>query len=160
MRESPSQQNSATAALVVWSSVCLSVLRLSLETANRLILWHLYGYETVVRHHLTIVRVKPELVVSNGDVLKGWGFTHYLIGVSLWIPISTITLVLLFKYLAPDWWKRRLNGSRAARPGGLGIAALLVMFFCIPGFLPFAAAMAMGLTGTAVGLYWLRATAP
>jgi hypothetical protein len=101
MREFVRREGRGTAALIVWSSICLTVLRLSLEASNRLILWHLYGYRTVANYNLSIVRVKPELVVSNGDVLKGWGFIHYLIGVSLWIPVSTIALVLLFKHVTP-----------------------------------------------------------
>lgn len=66
-----------SAAIIVWSSVTLSALRLSLEAANRLILWHLYGYNTVTHDHLSIVRIKPNLLVSNEDVLKGWGFQQY-----------------------------------------------------------------------------------
>ena len=41
------RKDSGSAALIVWGSIYLSLLRLSLEAANRLILWHLYGYTTV-----------------------------------------------------------------------------------------------------------------
>lgn len=49
----------------------------------------------MVANHLWLVRAKPELVVSNGDVLRGFGPIHYFYGVALWIPATIAVLVLL-----------------------------------------------------------------
>lgn len=155
-----SHADSGSAATIVWSSVTLTALRLSLEAANRLILLHLYGYNTVTHDHLSIVRVKPELVVSNGDILKGWGFFHYLIGASLWLASTLFILTLLFKYVTPQCWREQSKNGGGSPPGGvIGIAGTLIMFFCIPGILEFIPAVSLGLAAAILGLFWLRVSA-
>ena len=74
--------------LILWASVCLTMLRLCLEAAAWLVLWQVYGRQTVAGLHLSMVRIKPELVVSNGDVLRGFGPLHFFYGVGLWIPTT------------------------------------------------------------------------
>lgn len=146
-----------SAAVIVWASVVLSVMRISLETSNRLILWQAYGWQKVQHEHLSIVRVKPQLVVSNGDILRGLGPLHFLYGIALWIPLTFAILVPLLKYAAPDWW-RRVAGARrwTPQPRAIGIVTLFIMFFAIPGFLPALPALSLGALATTAGLFWLR----
>lgn len=135
----------------------LSVLRFSLETSNRLILWQAYGWHKVQHEHLSIVRVKPQLVVSNGDILRSLGPLHFFYGIALWIPLTFAILVPLLKYGAPDWWVRVSSAKRwTPQPGAIGILALLIMFFAIPGFLPALPALSLGALATIAGLFWLR----
>ena len=160
MTELTRRSDDRSAFMVVWSSVTLSALRLSSESAKWLILWHLYGYKTIVRDHLAIVRVKPELVVSNGDILRGWGFAHFLIGVSIWLPTTMLALTLLFKWFTPQWYREYSKNGATNSGGSAGVAATLVMFFCIPGLLSFAPAMVLGLSAATLGLLWLRLNPP
>ena len=133
------------------------MLRFSLETSNRLILWQAYGWEKAQHEHLSVVRVKPQLVVSNGDILRSLGPVHFLYGIALWIPLTFVILVPLLKYGAPDWWER-VSGARrwSPQPGAIGIVSLLIMFFAIPGFLPTLPALSLGVLAATRGLVWLR----
>lgn len=143
--------------MIVWASVVLSAMRFSLETSNRLILWQAYGWQKVQHEHLSIVRIKPQLVVSNGDILRSLGPLHFLYGIALWIPLTFAILVPLFKYATPNWWRRVSGATRwTPQPGAIGIIALLIMFFAIPGFLPPLPALSLGALATTAGLFWLR----
>lgn len=148
-----------SAALIVWGSVVLTILRLSMEAANWLVLWQIYGKRTVAQDHLSIVKIKPVLVVSNGDVLRGFGAVHWFYGVALWIPSTLAVLIPLMRYGAPGWWKRALATRRNVRPGMLGIVALLGMFFTIPR-LPVVWALAIGVPAALIGVWWLRRRVP
>jgi hypothetical protein len=145
-----------SAAVIVWASICLTALRVSLEAANRLVLWRVYGSTVVARQHLSMVRIKPVLMVSNGDILRGWGFIHFLFGISLWIPVSVGVLIVVFKYATPQWWREQRESGGKTSPGAVGIVATLVMFVCIPGKLGFVPAMALGLSAAILGLSWLH----
>ena len=151
--------DSDSAAFIVWASVSLTVLRLSLEVSNRLILWQVYGRRTVSANHLALVSVKPQLVASNGDVLRGFGPIHYLYGVALWIPTTIAALILLGRYVAPCWWREASTNPRKMKPGAVGVVATLLMFFTIPG-LPVVQALTFGGLAAAVGLWWLRNSVP
>ena len=145
---------SNSAALIVWGSICLTDLRLSLKASNWLILWYVYGWQIVARDHLSIVRHKPQLVVSNGDILRGLGALHFLFGVSLWILTTIAVFSLVMKLLVPQWWRQALE--RPTRFGGvIGTVALLAMFVTILG-LPLVPALVLGTLAAAVGLWWLR----
>jgi hypothetical protein len=136
--------------------VVFTILRLSVEASNWLVLWQVYGQRTVAHYHLSVVRIKPELVVSNGDILRGFGPIHYFYGASLWITTIAI-LVLLFRYVAPKWWELASAREAKPNPGAIGIIASLVMFFAIPtDLLPFIPALGFGTFAAAAGLWWLR----
>ncbi len=133
------------------------MLRFSLETSNRLILWQVYGWEAVKRDHISIVSIKPLLVVSNGDVLRGMGPIHFFYGIGLWIPLTFAILMPVLKYAAPDWWRRVSNAPRwTPQPRAIGIIVLLILFFAIPGFLPALPALSLGIVASLAGLFWLR----
>lgn len=144
-----------SAAVIVWGSVCLTMLRLSLEASNWLILWYVYGWSRVAHEHLLIVRAKPELAVSNGDVLHGLGFLHFLAGVSLWLAGTFAVFNLVVKPLAPAWREAKRPMERV---GAIGIIAVLVMFLAIPVLLPLGRAVTLGALAAAAGICWLRRT--
>ena len=56
-------------ALVIWLVITLSMLRIASRVSGQIILIHAYGWGRVSREHLQMARLKPLLVVSNGDVL-------------------------------------------------------------------------------------------
>lgn len=141
--------------LVICLAVCTSVLRVSLETVDRGILRHAYGQERVAREHLRIVRAKPELVVSNGDVLPGLTFRRYLmIGVP-WLAISFVSLALTYRFALPRPEQERLlqGNNRVSAPAVLWALAL---FFLVPGWLPLTWALAFGVGSAILALIWAR----
>jgi hypothetical protein len=145
--------HSNSAALIVWGSISLTDLRLSLEASNWLLLWYVYGWQRVARDHLSIVRHKPQLVVSNGDLLQGLGPLHFLFGVSLWIPTTIAVFTLVMKLFAPKWWRRALEGP--TRLGGaIGTVAVVALFVTILG-LPLVPALVFGTLAAVLGLCWL-----
>ena len=132
-------------------------MRVSREVSNRLILWHVYGWPRILRDHLSIVGVKPMLKVSNGDVLPSMGFLHFLCGIAIWIPLTFAILIPLMKNAAPEWWRRVSTAQRwTPQPRAIGVIALLIMFFAIPGFLPAVPGLSLGALATLAGLFWLR----
>lgn len=144
-------------ALVLWMSVVAGALRFSIWAANEITLWYLYGWATVKHDHLRIVRFKPELVVSNGDVLKGIGFYHYLVGVGIWLPLGAGLLALIFYKLVPrEMHPILMERPQSAQPSGGAVVVVLALFFLIPGFLPLPAAMALAFASAVVSLLWMR----
>ncbi|HLY99111.1 MAG TPA: hypothetical protein VKT33_08600 [Candidatus Angelobacter sp.] len=148
------RHDSYSAALIVWSSITITDLRLSLEASNRLILWYVYGRKLVAHNHLSLVQTKPRLAVSNGDVLNGLGPLHYLFGIFLWITTATVIVVLVMKYLAPEWWSQA-SMKPPKQGGNIGIIASLVMFIAILA-LPLFPALILGVVAAATGIWWLR----
>jgi hypothetical protein len=129
-----------------------------MEASNWLILFYVYGRQRVIVDHLSLVRIKPQLVVSNGAVLRGLGPLHYLIGVSLWISTTLIVIFLITKYLGPAWWNE-VEGSQP-RTGNIGwwIRALLaiIMMVSIVGLLPLVPALTLGAVATTIGIVAVR----
>jgi hypothetical protein len=114
--------------LVVWLVVTLSMLRIASWVSGQIILFLTYGRERVFREHLQIVRVKPQLVVSNGDLLLNRSFEHYLIGVVIWIPSTTLLLFLAWKLLPKPYQEvMRQQGS----PAGWSILSTIILFFAL-----------------------------
>lgn len=145
--------------LVIAMSVCTAALRMAIWAANQLTLRYLYGSATVSRLHLRIVRVKPQLVVSNGDVLRGIGFYHYLVGVAVWIPLSVTLLLVIYYQLMPKGSRETIEvrppkGEQSTSPFALIWA--LALFFLVTGLLPIAAALAVSTISVMIALIWLR----
>lgn len=143
--------------LVIWMTLVTAALRIALESANVITLWYLYGRGTVQRLHLRIVRVKPQLVVSNGDVLRGIGGYHYFLGVAIWLPLAVGLISLVFYTCFPRW-QREIMISSSSSQGASVLAVLwaLALFFLVPGFLPMGSAMAVAIGSIAVALIWVR----
>lgn len=103
--QSSTAQNETTngRVLIIFILICLTALRIAIWTSNTILLWLAYGRERVAREHLHIVKIKPQLVVSNGDVLWHKTFEHFLIGSLIWIPLSMAVFLLVWKFLPePD----------------------------------------------------------
>ena len=90
------------------------------------------------RHdHLRIIKIKPELVVSNGDVLRGYGFYHYLVGMAIWLPLTVGLLMLIYYTLLPLECREalRTGGNRRAenaqRMTVFALVWVLALFFLV-----------------------------
>lgn len=114
-------------ALVIWLVITLSMLRIASWLSGEIILLQVYGWERVSREHLQMAKLKPLLVVSNGDVLPNSPFVHYLIGVAIWIPSATLLLALAFKLLPQPYHEAMKGGTYA----GWSILSTIVLFFAL-----------------------------
>jgi hypothetical protein len=146
--------------LISVMAVVTAMLRLSIAAANTVMLWLRYGYEVVRRDHLTIAKVKPEIVVSNGDVLYGTSLRHYAIGVSIWLLSSVSLLLVLYKYVLPIRLRRELEASRTNTVGAVGALWAVGLFFLVPGLFPLGAAMTLALLSLLFALHWAWRAAP
>lgn len=150
------RDDSDSAALILWASVVITMLRLSREAAAWLVLWQVYGWRTVAIEHLSLVRIKPELVVSNGDVLRGLGKIFYLYGVGIWLPSSVLVLTVITKHLAPRWSAKASREQRRMRPRPIGAVVVLTLFAAIGGGLSLGPATILGTLAAAASTWWLR----
>jgi hypothetical protein len=153
----PVEEKVRSAMLVIWMALVTAALRIALEVSNVIILYHMYGRATVQRLHLRIVGVKPQLVVSNGDVLRGIGPYHYFLGVAIWLLLSLGLISLVFYTCFPRW-QREIMMKRSSGPSGSVLALLwaLALFFMVPGLLPISMALTMAVGSIAVALIWAR----
>lgn len=140
--------------VISFMSVATAMLRLSIAAANTVVLWLRYGYGVVRRDHLTVMKIKPELVVSNGDVLYGTSFLHYGIGVTIWLLSSTSLLLVLYKCAFPKRFRLELESSRANTVGAVGALWAIGLFFLVPGLFPLGAAMMLALLSLLFALQW------
>jgi hypothetical protein len=114
-------------ALVIWLVVTLSVLRIASWVSGQIILIYVYGWGRVSREHLQMARLKPLLVVSNGDVLPYSPFVHYLIGVAIWMPSAILLLVMAFKLLPLPYHHAMKGGAYAS----WSILSIIFLFFAL-----------------------------
>lgn len=145
--------------LVIAMAVCTGALRLAMWAASELTLRYLYGQATVARLHLRIVRIKPQLVVSNGDVLRGIGIYHYLLGVAIWLTLSIVLLLVIYCRLVPSGCRKvfELPPPKAERSTSLfALIWVLAPFFLVAGMLPIAAAIALSAISVMIALIWVR----
>ncbi len=105
------RQRVGSIMLVIWMATATSALRIALWAANVITLWYLYGRTTVEHEHLRITKIKPQLVVSNGDVLRGIGGYHFLVGVAIWLPLTCGLLFLIYYALLPGSFRRSGRGD-------------------------------------------------
>lgn len=144
----------ASFAVVVFVTSATVLIRICISVADKILLSSIYGWRRLLAEHLTIVRDKPNMVVSNGDILYGKGFPHYLIVVALWIPSTVLLLSLLFRLL-PVQEREALQGKYTV--SGLTIPIVVALFFAI-GLLPltYSALLAVFVLATALLLPWVR----
>ena len=144
--------------LVIWMATATSALRIALWAANVMTLWYLYGRTTVEREHLRITKIKPQLVVSNGDVLRGIGGYHFLVGVAIWLPLTCVLLFLIYYALLPSQfrkvWERRPQKEQSF--GALALLWALALFFMVPGLLTTVPALAIAVVTVVAGLIAAR----
>jgi len=134
-------------ALVIWLVITLSMLRIASWLSGEIILLHVYGWERVSREHLQMAKLKPLLVVSNGDVLPNSPFVHYLIGVAIWIPSAVFLVLLAFKLLPQPYY------------AGWSILSTIVLFFAL-NMLPLKIALISAFVLLAVLLLTARGPSP
>jgi len=115
-------------ALVIWLVITLSMLRIAALASSQIILIHAYGWERVSREHLQMAKLKPLLVVSNGDALPTSPFVHYLIAVAIWLPSAVLILLLAFKLLPQPYHEAMKRGSTYA---GWSILSTIFLFFAL-----------------------------
>jgi hypothetical protein len=119
-------------ALVIWLVITLSMLRIASWVSGQLILIHVYGWGRVWREHLQMARLKPLLVVSNGDVLPNSPFVHYLIGVAIWMPSAVLLVVLAFKLLPPPYYEVVKGGTKERSTYAIwSILSAIFLFFAL-----------------------------
>jgi Na+-transporting NADH:ubiquinone oxidoreductase subunit NqrB len=141
--------------LVIFIAVCTATIRISNWAASEITLIYLYGRATVAHDHLRITRMKPQLVVSNGDVLRGIGFYHYLAGVAIWLPLAIGLLLLIYYKLTPTWQQSLMQvRERNQSVNAVALVWGLALFFLVTGRLPMWAAMALAAASVAVALIW------
>jgi hypothetical protein len=137
-------------------AVGTATLRIAIAASNQIMLWLVYGRDRVAREHLSITRVKPRLVVSNGDVLEGKGFYHYLMGVGIWFPLAIGLLLLIYYTLFPKLHRDVFQVSREQSVNLIALFWALALFFLVTGLLPFWPAMAVAAGSVVVALIWVR----
>jgi hypothetical protein len=111
----------------MWLVITLTMLRIASWVSGELLLIHAYGWERVAREHLQLKRLKPLLVVSNGDVLPSSPFLHYLIGVAIWMPSAILLWLLAWKLLPPPY-HQAMKGSTYA---GWSLLLVVFLFFAL-----------------------------
>ena len=147
-------KNAGSAALVVFVTIATGLQRLCYEASNIILLVWIYGPDRVSAQHLSIVKHKPDLVVSNGDILYGKSFVLYLTGVVMWLTLTFILLPVAFRLL-PERERNAMN-----RPSHLSLLTALTavcLFFAIEGLPAMYSALvaAIALAG-AFALAWTR----
>jgi hypothetical protein len=117
--------------LVIFMVIAMSMFRIASWAAGRIILLLAYGRTRVSREHLELVKIKPQLLVSNGDVLWNKGFEHFLIGQTIWIPTTCLLLVLAWKLL-PEPYHDAMQQNKTYV--GWSLAAAILLFFAMAWF--------------------------
>jgi hypothetical protein len=141
--------------LVIFMAVCTSTIRIAQWAASEITLIYIYGRATVARDHLHITRMKPQIVVSNGDVLQGMGFYHYLVSLIIWLPLGIGLLLLIYYKLTPKWQQALMQTRERGQPvNAVAMVWGLALFFLVTGLQPMGAAMALAAASVAAALIW------
>ena len=144
--------------LMIFAASATGGIKIGLIAADAIILRIVYGADRVAREHLTIVKTKPELVVSNGDVLHSHGFVHFIITAVLFMSLGA-TAIIVSSQMLPRPMRDALNRShqrprgQEEGPGCLAIAIgapLAIVLFTTQSLWPNAIAYA-----AAIVLAWI-----
>src|SRR5579863_5792388 len=123
--------------LIIFMAVCTSTMRIANWAAGEITLLYFYGWAAVAHGHLHITRMKPQIVVSNGDVLPGIGFYHYSVGVVIWLPLAFGLMMLIYYKLLPKWQHAVMQvRERNQRVSAVALVWMLALFFLVSGVLP------------------------
>lgn len=140
--------------LIVVLAVATGMLRLSIIFANTLVLWHVYGRSRVLREHLAITSLKPELVVSNGEVLRGQTFPHFATGAAIWLVTTFLVALSLYRFVLPADVQRTLKYARSNVPGGMAIVWGFGLCILVAAVLPLSAALTLAAVSALLALSW------
>jgi len=141
--------------LVIFIAITMSMLRIGVWVASQVVLFQVYGRERVSREHLQIVKIKPRLVVSNGDVLWSRGFEHFLIVGAIWMTLTVLLFSLAWKLLPKPYHDAMQQGTYA----GWSILTLIFLFFAL-GLLPLKMTLIIAVVTLVVVLSTARASLP
>src|SRR5206468_12493698 len=97
-----------------------------------LVLRHVYASDVVAAQHLHNTGGKPNLRISNGDVLSGYNFIHFLISAAGFVVIGVLCLAVAIA-LFPFPLQRGMARVSERNGEGPGLIPLLL-------FIPLAAA--------------------
>jgi hypothetical protein len=117
--------------LVIFIVIAMSMLRIGVWVASEVVLFQVYGRERVSHDHLQIVKIKPRLVVSNGDVLWSRGFEHFLMAGVIWMSLTILFFYLAWKLLPKPYHGAMQQGTYA----GWSILSVIILFYAL-GLLP------------------------
>jgi len=151
------REKALSVCLVLWMAVGTSTLRIAIWSAGEIVLWHVYGRERVVREHLSITRMRPELMVSNGDVLWGRSFHQFLISLAIWLPLSVGLLLPIYYHLVPEPIRQAFEVAKRKEESIPVVALLwvLALFFLVI-MLPMGRALTVGFGSVVAALIWAR----
>ena len=150
----PRERDAQSVWLIILMAVATAMLRVSMLLANKVVLWHVYGRARVVREHLKITRIKPELVVSNGEVLYGLAVGHYAIGVACWLVTTVLAALILYRLLLPAGVQESLRTARSNAPGFVATVWALLLFVLVGAVLPLPAALTCAGVSVLLALSW------
>jgi hypothetical protein len=120
----------ALIAVTIFASVATAGLKIGFLTADALVLHWLYPRTRIATQHLTIVSYKPELRVSNGDILEGYGFSHFLITAILFLATAALVIPASIRLLPGplrDRIRRASKSSKHQQPLGCLIAPVFLI---------------------------------
>jgi hypothetical protein len=112
--------------VMIFSACATAGLKVGLRTSDAIILRQVYGAQRVAVEGLTIVKTKPHLVVSNGDVLEDHGFIHFLIVVPFFLGIGAGATIGGL-YALPRPIREMFNrDAKRGRENGVGCVSMVV----------------------------------
>jgi len=112
--------------VMIFSACATAGLKVGLRTSDAIILRQVYGAQRVAAEGLTIVKTKPHLVVSNGDVLEDHGFIHFLIVIPFFLGIGAGATVGGL-YALPRPMREAFNrDGKGGRENGVGCVSMVV----------------------------------
>ena len=106
------------AAMLFYGSF-LCAVSVASRAAEEIVLRLVYGPVAVHWEGLRFEKVKPGILVSNGDRLDGWSFPHFLITTAIWLPLFWLLVVTAWRRLPADY-RERLPVRRADDPPAPG----------------------------------------
>jgi hypothetical protein len=148
--ETASRKSGGSAALVVFVTVGTIMARVSFEVSSIILLVSTYGRDQVFAQHLRIVKYKPDMLVSNGDVLYGKGFILYIIGLVIWLASFFVIFQLAMRMLPPAERNALERPYKTFPPTALIAVGL---FFAL-GQLPLTYSALLGATALAGAFAW------
>lgn len=111
--------------LVLFMLICMAALKIAIWGASKIILFQVYGSVRVAREHLEIVKIKPRLVVSNGDIVAQRGFEFFLIGQLIWLPLSVAVFLLVWRLLPKPYHDAMQQNTYS----GWSVLVAIILFF-------------------------------
>jgi hypothetical protein len=110
--------------LVIFSACGTAGFKTAGMAGDAIILRWVYGSQRVAREHLNIISLKPDPKVSNGDVLNGYGFPHFLIGVPVFLATGAGGFLLSMCLLPARM--RHVVKQNSRKDPGFGCLAVIV----------------------------------